>query len=584
MIEPPPRRGAAWRRPWVVALVACSAVAVVFAAGVWTHLSTRWLGYTGDPQQTTWFLRWTPYALGHGWNPLLTTHIASPDGANLMWNSSVPLLGVLLAPVTLWLGPVAAYNLALVLVVALGGFACWAALRRVGGLGVGAALAGAVFYEVSPYVTAHALGQLNLSAAVTPPLVLLLVHEILVRRRLGVRRAGVLLGSVAAAQAFVSEEMLVSTALACVVLLVVMALVCGDRHLVAERALRGLRALAWALAVFVPLLAAPLWVQFAGPQALRSPVQEPGVFVTDLANLVVPTQSQLVAPQAALDFSQRFSGNPVEWAGYLGLPVLLVLAWVAVRAWDSRRVRVALWCVVAFVVLSLGPGLHVAGHDTGVPLPWAAIERIPLLRDMLPGRMMLYADLAVALLLGVAVARVAALRAVIRRRAALLLALACATVLPSLPLPTDTVPVPAFFTSAAVERLPGDGSVLVLPFTTDFTSDAPMVWQAVAGLGYRMPSGYAMIPDSAGVSHVGVPPTPLSTALRGIALGRVAPPSSDDQALLTDLRRWDVRAAVVGPMPHRDVALRFLTALLGCAPQQVDGVSVWWHAGADGCG
>jgi hypothetical protein len=51
-----------------------------------------------------------------------------------------------------------------------------------------------------------------------------------------------------------------------------------------------------------------------------------------------------------------------------------------------------------------------------------------------------------------------------------------------------------------------------------------------------------------------------------------------------DMRRWDVRAALVGPMPHRGEATAFLTALLGCAPQSVDGVDVWWHAGAEGCG
>lgn len=578
MIAAPPRGGAAWRRPWVVALVACAAVAVVFAAGVWTHLGTRWLGYTGDPQQSTWFLRWTPYAVGHGWNPLLTTHIGYPDGANLMWNSSTPLLGLLLAPVTLWLGPVVAYNLALVLVVALGGFCCWGALRRVGGLGAGAALVGALFYEVSPYVMAHALGQLNLSAAVAPPLVLLLVHEALVRRAWSAQRAGLLLGAVAVGQAFVSEEMLVSTGLACVVLLVVMALVCRDRESLVAAARRGVRALGWALVVFVPVMAAPLWVQFGGPQSLHSPVQEPGVFVTDLANLVVPTQSQLVAPQAALDFSQRFSGNPVEWAGYLGIPLLLVVMWVAVLGWHDRRVRVAVWCLVAFVVLSLGPGLHVAGHDTRVPLPWAAIERIPLLRDMLPGRMMLYADLAVAFLLGMAVSRVAGLRVPVRRRAAVLLAVACGSVLPALPLPTDSVAVPAFFTSAAAQRLPSQGSVLVLPFSTDFTSDAPMVWQAVAGMGYRMPSGYAMIPDASGVSHVGVPPTALSTALRGIAAGHGAPAlgSATRAAFLGDLRRWDVRAAVVGPMPHRGAAVAFLSDLLGGPPEQAGGVDVWW--------
>ena len=544
----------------------CTALAALFAAGVWTHAGSRWLGYTGDPQQTTWFLRWTPYAIAHGQNPLLTDHIGYPHGVNLMWNTAVVLVALLLSPITMTLGPVVAYNVALALAFALSGFACWVALRRVCGLPSGAALAGALFYEFSPYTTAHALGQFNMTFAVAPPLVLLLLHEILVRRQWSVRRAGLLLGLVASAQALVSEEMLASTGLAALVFVVVLALCRWSS--VRAGALRGLRALPWSLAVFVPVMAGPLAVQFGGVQALHGAVQRPGVFVTDLLNAVVPTQSQLVAPSGAVDFSNRFSGNPVEWGGYLGIPLLLVIAWLCVRRWSDMRVRVALLCGVVLFVLSLGPSLHVAGIDTGVPLPWRIVDHVPLLHDMLPGRMALYVDLCVAVLLSVAVG-------VVGRRAMLALVLVGVTVLPAMPLASDTVPQPGFFTSAAVDRLPAQGSVLVVPFSADFTASEPMVWQAQAGMHYRMPAGYAMIPDAAGVTHLGPPPTPLSRALRNIAAGQPAP--APDAAFTADLRAWDVRAAVVGPMRNRATAVAFLTSLFGCAPSHVGGVDVWWR-------
>jgi hypothetical protein len=47
-----------------------------------------------------WFLRWTPYALLEGQNPLLGTHLNVPDGVNLMWNTSPPLPAALMTPVT----------------------------------------------------------------------------------------------------------------------------------------------------------------------------------------------------------------------------------------------------------------------------------------------------------------------------------------------------------------------------------------------------------------------------------------------------------------------------------------------------
>ena len=571
------------RRDVLVAAAVCMVLAGLFAAGVWMHAGTRWLGYAGDPQQTTWFLRWTPYAIAHGQNPLLTDRIAYPGGANLMWNTSVMLLGIVLAPITLTLGPVVAYNVAIALAFGLSGVVAYVALRRLVGPGA-AALAGALFYEFSPYTTAHALGQLNLTVAVTPPLVLLLLHEALVRREWSARRVGLALGTLAVLQAFVSQEMLASSGIAALVFAGV--LWWQRRDAAAEVAGRALRGLGWALLVFLPVMAVPLAVQVFGPQALHGHVQPPGFFVSDLLGLVVPTQSQLLAPTGALDVAGRFTGNPVEWSAYLGVPLMVLLAFAAVRWWRvDMRVRVATICGVVYLVLSLGPSLHVGGHDTGIPLPWAVIDRVPLLSNLLPGRMTLYLDLCVAVVLAIAVQNVAATTGAQRRRALLALAAVGVGILPAMPLPTDTVPVPSFFTSGAAARLPAQGSVLVAPFTTDFTASAPMAWQAEAGMAYRMPGGYAMIPDASGAAHQGPLPTTLSRALQSIAAGESAPVLADATRaqLRDDMRRWDVRAALVGPMPHRDQATAFLAALLGCAPQHVGGVDVWWRAGADGC-
>ena len=573
------------RRDVVVALALCVGLAVLFAAGVWTHLGTRWLGDAGDPQQTTWFLRWTPYAITHGQDPLLTDRMVAPGGVNLMWNTPVMLLGVLLAPITLTLGAVVAYNVAVMLALAASGFAAYLALRRVVGPGA-AALVGALFYEFSPYTTAHALGQLNLTVAVLPPLLVLLLHEVLVRRRWSARRAGPALGALAVLQAFVSQEMLASSGIAAVVFIAVLWWRGGRTRADVPR--RAAAALGLALTVFVPLMAVPLAVQLLGPQALHGAVQTPGVFVGDLLGLVVPTQSQLLSTPDALAVSGHFSGNPVEWTGYLGVPLLVLWAAAAARWWRrDPRVRVASICGLVFLVLSLGPSLHVGGVDTRVPLPWAAVDHVPFLSDLLPARLSVYVDLCAAVVLAITVQNVLSMRVAAQRRHALLaLAIVGVSILPAMPLPTDTVPVPSFFTSGAAAALPAEGSVLVAPFTTDFTAVAPMAWQAAADLAYRMPGGYAMVPDGSGAAHQGPLPTALSDALQSIAAGHGAPPITDGlrARMRDDLRHWDVRAALVGPMSHGDEATAFLTTLFGCTPQHVGGVDVWWHAGADGCG
>ena len=62
-------------------------------------------GAGGDVAQETWFLRWTSFALLHGHNPFYTTFVHFPRGANLAQNTTMPLLGVLAAPVTGIAGP-----------------------------------------------------------------------------------------------------------------------------------------------------------------------------------------------------------------------------------------------------------------------------------------------------------------------------------------------------------------------------------------------------------------------------------------------------------------------------------------------
>ncbi len=57
-------------------------------------------------------LRWSSFAITHHLNPLVRSAVNVPDGVNLIWNTALPLPCALLAPITLQLGRVFAYNLA----------------------------------------------------------------------------------------------------------------------------------------------------------------------------------------------------------------------------------------------------------------------------------------------------------------------------------------------------------------------------------------------------------------------------------------------------------------------------------------
>src|SRR5256886_17399565 len=177
------------------------AMAIGFFATIWLTprgpFSTA-LGVGGDPQLAIWFLRWQEFALAHGHNLLFTTYLDAPDGVNLMWNTTAPLLGVALAPLTATLGGVFAYNVAETLGLATSAMAAFVMIRRYvrapDTIGTVAALVGGALFGFSPYMAAHALGHPPAVILFTAPLMLLVVDDLFLRQTRRPTRGGMALG------------------------------------------------------------------------------------------------------------------------------------------------------------------------------------------------------------------------------------------------------------------------------------------------------------------------------------------------------------------------------------------------------
>ncbi len=403
-----------------------------------------------------WFLAWWPYALGHHLYPLYTTLIWQPVGLNLGWTTSVPLLALAVAPVTLTLGPVAAYNVLMLLAPkaasACAAYAlCWR-LTRVWP----AALAGGYLYGFSAFEMAHGSQHLNLSSNACMPLLLLLALE-RAGGRLGRCRFIVLAGVLLAAQFLISAE-LCATAMLTAGL--AWALGWG------VRAWRGALALlapeALAAGVLAALLVSPvLYAMFALPHDMRLPAHWPVIFSTDLLNLVVPTRDTAVGGTALWRVSMRFPGFMVEQGGYLGLPLLLLII-IFIRRQERDRGRFFAGVLACIVLLSLGPQLWLDGVRTNLPLPWALIRHLPLLGAALPARLMLYAALASAVMAALFIAQ--APEGAARWTALRLTGLACLALLP-MPHAVSSVPYSTFFVPGRVQQALGpQPRLLILPF------------------------------------------------------------------------------------------------------------------------
>jgi hypothetical protein len=556
--------------PQPLVLVLFVGLAVWLFAPAWSSPTTRTLsGGDGDPAIFMWFLRWIPFALEHGHDLLVTHYLNYPDGVNLMWNTSLPLPGLLLAPVTEAWGPVLSFNLLLVLAYGLSAWCAYLAIRRFA-RGHLAAAVGGLIYGFSPAMRVQS-HHLHMTLAFLVPLMLLALHEVLVRQRRSPWLVGTGLGLMAGAQLLIGEELLAMTALLGFAMFLLVVLT--NLRRLRERWAYAAKAFSVALVMAAAIIVWPLSVQFGGPQRIHGDIQKTN-YSNDLQGFILPGWPQALTWEGAGELAAGFAGGN---SAYLGLPLLLVLVVLGVRWRASPVVRAGLVLMAVAAMLSLGPTLLVGGEDTGIPLPWAFFEDLPLLPSLIPARLAqltaLFAGLLVALFL----------QAVWtgggwRRPAAIVVAVAVLLPLwPSGTIASAEVATPSFFTGPAVQTVPRDSVALVLPWPYRRTSLA-MTWQAEAGLWYRMPGGYFIGPQrDTDQPRFDAIPSPASITLGRIYGGHPPPRLTGPRrrALARDFVRWRIGTVVVGPMPNQAAMVGFLTDLLGREPEVVEGVFLW---------
>ncbi len=601
---------AGWGFP---ALLYLGLAALLFSS-VWSSPTTLQAGAGGDPQLVLWLLRWFPFALQHGQMPLLTTHLDYPAVVNLMWNTGFIPLAALVAPLTLGPGAVLASNVLLVLCLGLSAWCAFLAIRRYTNSWL-AAFLGGLLYGFSPFMVAQALGHPQMTAAFTPPLMLIALDELIVRQRHRAIWLGLALGAIGAVQLLIAEEVLATEALiAALGVALLVGMYPGQLRIRAPFVLRGFGV---AAATMIVLTGYPLAVQFFGPQQVHGSIWGQRLFVSDLLGFIVPSPMQGVRPPFADAITQRFSTGIYEWDAYLGLPLIAVLVVVARRANDNRLIQFATLMLISVAALSMGPVIHVAGLITPVPvalfalvLPfvagpriarrwliypfiaaWAGLTLSPVLNQALPDRLMLYAFLFAGLLFALFIDALPSIRVARnfppplagegRVGASLAgwatVALVIVSLIPRLPYPVAAVTVPAFFASAAAERIPEGSVALIAPYSRQWRAEA-MVWQAASGMRFRMPEGDAIVPGPS----LSPPASALGSLLvkleEGVAAG--PPPEAARPTLMADLRHWDVRTVIVGPMDGREAVAAMFTWLLGRPPETVGGVEVWWDVSA----
>ena len=585
-------------RPAIVIILAYAGLSVLPYWHFWSAGGTRLAGKGGDLALDTWFLDWTAYALAHGHNPLVTDWGNYPFGVNGITNTSVPLLGLLAAPVTVLSGAFVTVTLLFTLAFPLSSLSAYVLLRH-WVRWPPAAFGGGLLYGFSPYLVGQGLGHLHLVFVPLPPLIFL----VLVRMSAPQAQArhawawgvwGTVLALLCVAQFFISAEVLASTVVVGAIGLAIAAAV--DPAAARDRWTFVARAIGAASLITAALLAYPLWLLVAGPARISGPAQQTSYYRGNLLAPVIPDSALHFRVAGWVRLADTFSGNPSENGSYLGPALLLLLIAGTIALWRRPVVKVAALTTVAAFVLSFGSRLTVGRYVwQAVPLPEAALNHIPVLDNTVAARYSLYVMLGAALIFALTLEALRdRLGDLLRERLGAsghrpalaagaacggLACLALVPLLPAWPYSARVTQVPAYFSSGQTAAVPAGSVAVLYPFPTS-GDPTPMLWQIAAGLRFKTPGGRFVIPAP---GSVGTPPSdqlPLVGQVFAQLAGGQMPAltAARRSALRAQLRAWDVRAVLVQSLGARPaLVMPFFEWLFGHPPDaRSGGISAWY--------
>ncbi|MFV9505508.1 MAG: hypothetical protein AB4911_13210 [Oscillochloridaceae bacterium umkhey_bin13] len=341
-----------------------------------------------DGWQHTWHLWWVAHAVSTGQNPFVTPLLFAPDGAELYLQPLNLTTGLLLLPVTLLAGPIAAYNLAALLSLLLGGLAGYLLAWEVSRNYLGALLAGFVFAWSPFHLTRLYDGQLELASIQWPAFYAL---ALLVALRGGRVRMAVIAGLLLAVVGYTSWYYLLfmlvwSVAFGLLYLgtngtwLAAPSMTSPSSSfwargtiLVRQGGLIGLLAFVVLAPALIPALASRL-----SPDPNLPPV-DPQEVQANAANLLDFGLPSYLHPLwgDAVAAGPGAAWHPLtgDWNVALGYSILLLallgLIWAGGSGWP--------WLLLALlgIGLALGPVLQVGTWQGSVPMPYQWLASLP---------------------------------------------------------------------------------------------------------------------------------------------------------------------------------------------------------------
>lgn len=544
------------------------------------------LGYPGDNFQHAWFLWHFARAVASGHNPFYTRLLFYPARANLAWSTLDPLAGILALPLSLLAGPVIAYNLSLILQLALAVFFARLLCLRIC-RNETAALFGGIAFGLGPFLLAHALGHLSLVTAFPIPLYVLALDNLLRKQAPG-WKDGVLAGLALLLTALAHYNYTVFCIMLTAVILAVDLAVAGATNASALLK-RTWLALTVAAATFVAAFS-PLLIMMLGNRAdVPSPRTTAHViqYSADALGFLIPSWNNVLLGNFAHGLDARIFVAGFEGTVYAG-PILLLLGILGIWKGPARQPQWTIRAAIAaifFYLLSLGPEIRILGRLTGIPGPAALLYHFRFARFIsVPARFDVIVLLCLAILSAIGLAWcLENLRKNWHKRvfvfaASALLALESITV----PFPKSSIVDPAASSDAASPLrscvLPTDvqrGAVLTFPLQ-QWPYVQKAMWMQLTDRGrFALVDGYlSYVPRDVWHEFYGFPLLRSLMSLQGTYHTPVNP-AADRPSISATIRRLNLSAVVVFDSPQRDAAIQYLNAALGVTGQPAGSCTVF---------
>ncbi len=586
---------------WLLASGLYLGLSVTLWWRVWTtHPSSVMTCGCTDAGREVWYLEWAAYAVAHGHNPWYSQWMLFPRGVNLLADASVSILGLAMAPVTLVFGPVASMNTLSTLAPVLTALSMFWLLRRWVHWGP-AAFVGGLAYGYSSFVVVQlTFGWLNITFLALLPLMVGCLDELLVRQRHSPVLVGLALGLLAAAQFFVSSELLALAVIVAVIGVVVLTVYdrLHDQVDLRRRRPHALRGLVAAASTAAVALAVPVGFFLFGPARLGTLVwstTRPGDLGNTLSNFVGNTSTWGPLTAAQLEAQMRllggYQGPTLPSPAFLGAGAVAALV-VGTLTWRHDR-RLWFWGAMGCIAGALS--LRAFDGEWG---PWALVDHVSILKNVWQGRFSAVIDLCAAVMLAIVVEHVwSAIRTTpkpsaspLRRGWAAVAAMAVAAgalwpvaagLAPNVPFTVRPVALPDWFAQVGPHLPPGQ-VLLTYPMASS-NAQTPLVWQAVDRMSFRLAGGGgpAATASRAGSDRVGFEVLEASSVS---ALAAPAVTAGNLEAARDAIRHWRVTTVVVPDQrqlpPYlrgrsNEFATALFTAVLGAAPRMLDHAWVW---------